>query len=211
MGHKASVRGGKASRRPSAKAPTAPRLPTESNTDSAPIARIWKAASRKWARVSRVRPRQANLMSGPSDRTVQMQNAVISNTDTGRRVTDNSITAQYLCNLGAPSNPPPPGWDGAYNLTNNSCYNATLYSTNTTLRLRVNSRAVPGHYQATARFQAQYGGVNYGNPVAVTYNFMVLPKASFTPTPPGSFPEIAGLATWQSNMVNPTPYQIGRA
>ena len=149
---------------------------------------------------------QANLMSGPSDRTVQIQNVVISNTDTGRRVTDNSVTAQYLCNLGAPSNPPPPGWDGAYNLTNNSCYNATLYSTNTTLRLRVNSRAVPAHYQATARFQAQYGGVNYGNPVAVTYNFMVLPKASFTPTPPGSFPEIAGLATWQSNMVNPTPY-----
>jgi hypothetical protein len=55
---------------------------------------------------------QANLMSGPSNRLVQMQNAVITNSDTGQAVTDNSITAQYLCALNAPSNPPPPGWDG---------------------------------------------------------------------------------------------------
>ena len=148
---------------------------------------------------------QANLMSGPANRIVQMQNAVITNTDTGRQVTDNSITAQYLCGLNAPSNPPPAGWDGSYNPSNKSCSNGTIYSINTTLRLRVNSQAVPGHYQFTARFQAQYGG-NYGNPVAVAYNFMVLPTASFTPTPPSSFPAIAGLATWQSNMVSPTPY-----
>src|SRR5664279_5678101 len=50
---------------------------------------------------------QANLMSGPANRMVQMQNAVITNTDTGRQVTDNSITAQYLCGLNAPSNPLP--------------------------------------------------------------------------------------------------------
>ena len=49
-------------------------------------------------------------------------------------------------------------------------------------------------------------GGYYGNPVAVIYNFMVLPTASFTPSPPRSFPAIAGLATWQSNMTNPTPY-----
>ena len=147
---------------------------------------------------------QANLMSGPTNRMVQMQNPVITNTDTERQVTDNSITAQYLRHLGAPSNPPV-GWDGAYN-ANKSCYNGTVNSMNTTLRLRVNSQAVRGHYQFAARFQAQCGGVNYCNPVAVTYNFVVLPTASFTPTPPSSFHEIAGLATWQSNMVSPTPY-----
>ncbi len=149
---------------------------------------------------------QANLMSGPSYYVVQMQNAVITDIDTGRQVTDNSITAQYLCHFIAPSNPPPAGWDGNYNPTTNSCYNGTIYSTPTMVRLRVNSQAVAGHYQFTARFQAEYGGIYYGNPVAVTYNFMVLPTASFTPTPPSSFPEIAGLATWESNMVNATSY-----
>jgi hypothetical protein len=149
---------------------------------------------------------QANLMSGPSNRVVKMQNAIITNRDTGRPVTNNSITSQYLCGVNAPSSPPPPGWDGTYNPTTKSCSNGTIYSINTTLRLRVNSQAAPGHYQFTANFQAQYGGANYGNPVAVAYNFMVLPTASFTSTPPSSFPAIAGLATWQSNMVNPTPY-----
>lgn len=149
---------------------------------------------------------QANLMSGPSNRTVQMQNAVITNSDTGRPVTDNSLTAQYLCGVNAPSNPPPAGWDGNYNASAKSCSNGTLYSLNTMVRLRANSRAVPGHYQFTARFQAQYGGANDGNPVLVAYNFMVLPTASFTSTPPGSFPEIAGLRTWQNNMVNPIPH-----
>ena len=149
---------------------------------------------------------QANLMSGPSNRSVQMQNAVITNTDTGRQATDNSITAQYLCGLNSPSNPPPLGWDGNYNPATKSCSNGTVWSIPTAFRLRVNSQAVPGYYQFTARFQAHYGGVYYGNPVAVIYNFMVLPTASFTPSPPRSFPAIAGLATWQSNMTNPTPY-----
>ena len=45
---------------------------------------------------------QANLMSGPADRLVQMQNVVITNLDTGRQVTDNSITAQYLCHSDRP-------------------------------------------------------------------------------------------------------------
>lgn len=149
---------------------------------------------------------QANLMSGPASYKVQMQNAVITSKDTGRQVADNSITVQYLCYIDAPSNPPPAGWDGNYDSTNKSCYNGTTWGAPTMARLRVNSHAVAGHYQFTAKFQAQSGGVNYGNPVAVAYNFVVLPTASFTPTPPGSFPEIAGLATWQSNMVNPTPY-----
>jgi hypothetical protein len=149
---------------------------------------------------------QPNLMSGPTDRSAQMQNAVVTNLDTGRAVTDTSITAQYLCSDSTPSNPPPVGWDGDYKPASKTCYNATVYNMPTMVRLRVNSQAVPGHYQFTARFQGQYGGVYYGSPVAVAYNFMVLPTASFTPTPPSSFPEIAGLATWQSNMVNSTPY-----
>jgi hypothetical protein len=149
---------------------------------------------------------QANLMSGPPYYKVQMQNAVITNKDTGRQVTNNSITVQYLCYIDAPSNPPPPGWDGDYDPTYKSCYNGTIWSTPTMSRLRVNSRATPGRYQFTATFRAQYGGVYYGNPVPVTYNFTVLPTASFKPTPPASFPEIAGLMTWQSNMVNPIPY-----
>jgi hypothetical protein len=149
---------------------------------------------------------QPNLMSGPTDRSAQMQNAVITNLDTGRPVTDTSITAQYLCGYDTPSNPPPAGWDGVYNPSSKTCYNGTVYSRPTMVRLRANSRTVPGHYQFTARFQGQYGGVYYGNPVAVAYSFMVLPTASFTSTPPSSFSEIAGLATWQSNMANPTPY-----
>ena len=148
---------------------------------------------------------QPNLLSGPADRLVQMQNVVITNLDTGRQVTDNSITAQYLCSLTAPSNPPPSGWDGGYS-SNKTCSNGTIYSTNTTLRLRVNSQAAPNHYRFTAKFQAQYGGTNYGNPVTVTYNFTVLPTASFTPTPPTSFPAIAGLSAWENNMANPDPY-----
>ncbi|HUI84378.1 MAG TPA: hypothetical protein VL240_09150 [Candidatus Binatia bacterium] len=145
---------------------------------------------------------QPNLMSGPPDALVIMQNVVITNLDTGGQVTDNSITAQYLCDFTAPSNPPPQDWDGNYS-SDNVCYNGTIYSINTTVRLRVNSQAVPGHYQFTASFQAQENGSNDGNPVPVTYNFTVLPTASFVPTPPTVFPAIPGLATWQSNMVNP--------
>ncbi len=73
-------------------------------------------------------------------------------------VTDNSITAQYLCDLDAPSNPPPAGWDGDYNPANEACSNGTLYTTNSTVRLRVNSQAVPGHYQFAANFQGQLNG-----------------------------------------------------
>src|SRR5579863_6400207 len=148
---------------------------------------------------------QPNLLSGPSNYEVQMQNVVTTNLDTGQPVTDNSITAQYLCGLNMPSNPPPQGWDGSYSLSA-TCSNGTIYSTNTTLRLRVNSQAVPGHYQFAGNFQATYGGVNYGNPSVVNYNFTVLPTASFVPTPPTSFPTISNLQAWQDNMLNPVPY-----
>jgi hypothetical protein len=150
---------------------------------------------------------QANLMSGPTNMMVEMQNVVITNTDNGQVVNDNSITAQYLCGYDAPSNPPPSGWDGDYDPRNQDCSNGTLYSINEALRLRVNSAAVPGHYQFTGQFQAEYGGTNYGSPFPVTYNFVVLPTASFTPTPPTIFPAIANQAAWESNMVNANPYQ----
>jgi len=149
---------------------------------------------------------QANLLSGPSTDMVQMQNVVITNLDTGQQVVNNSISAQYLCDLTAPSSPPPANWDGHYG-AGKICYNGTLYSINTTLRLRVNSQAVPGHYQFSAKFQAQTSSGNDGNPVVVTYKFTVLPTASLTPAPPSTFPAIAGLADWQNNMANPVPYQ----
>ena len=145
---------------------------------------------------------QANLMSGSPQALVYMENPMITNLDTGQVVTDNSITAQYLCDLDAPSNPPPQNWDGNYNPQTEACYNGTLYSSNTTLRLRVNSQAVPGHYQFAGTFQGQLNGMDSGNSTAVTYNFTVLPTASFTPTPPSSFPAIPALSTWQNNMVN---------
>jgi hypothetical protein len=149
---------------------------------------------------------QANLMSGPPDRLVQMQNVVITNTDTGQPVTDSSITAQFLCGYDSPSNPPPSDWDGNYNPQSQACSNGTLYSINEALRLRVSSQAVPGNYQFTASFQAEYGGSNFGDPVAVTWNFVVLPTARFVSTPPTQFPPIANLAAWESNMVNDQPY-----
>jgi hypothetical protein len=148
---------------------------------------------------------QANLLSGPSDRIVQMQEAKIVNLDSGRQVTNNSINAQYLCSLAAPSNPPPANWDGDYT-AGNICYNGTLATINTALRLRVNSQATPGHYQFTAKFQGRSGGANSGNPVAVAYNFTVLPTAAFTPNSPKSYPDVPGLAAWQNNMTNPNPY-----
>jgi hypothetical protein len=144
---------------------------------------------------------QSELLSGPSQALVIMENVVITNLDTGQVVTDNSITAQYLCDLDASSNPPPQGWDGDYNSQTEACYNGTLYSANSTVRLRVNSQAVPGHYQFAANFQGQLNGQNAGS-FAMTYNFTVLPTASFTPTPPTTFPAIANLSTWQNNMVN---------
>ena len=145
---------------------------------------------------------QANLMAGSQYAVVVMQSPVITNLDTGQIVTDNSITAQYLCGLDGPSNPPPQGWDGDYNPASEACYNAAIYSTNSTLRLRANSQAVPGHYQFTGTFQGQVNGSDQGSSVAITYNFTVLPTASFTATPPSNFPAIPGLSTWQTNMVN---------
>jgi len=145
---------------------------------------------------------QANLLSGSPQAVVVMENVMITNLDTGQPVTNGSITTQYLCDLDAPSNPPPLGWDGDYDLANEACYNATLYSTNSTIRLRVNSQAVPGHYQFFANFQGQLGGTDAGSAVPITYNFTVLPTASFTPTPPTTFPAIPGLSTWQNNMIN---------
>ncbi len=117
-------------------------------------------------------------------------------------MTNNSITAQYLCGLDAPSNPPPQGWDGDYDPITEACSNGAIYSTNTTLRLRANSHAVPGHYQVAASFQGQLNGQNAGHPVSLTYNFTVLPTASFTATPPTTFPAIPGISTWENNMVN---------
>jgi hypothetical protein len=145
---------------------------------------------------------QANLLSGPDDGVVVMRNVVITNTDTGRPVTNFSVTAQYLCDLSAPSNPPPPGWDGSYR-EEGICYNGTVYNINTTLRIRANSKAVPGHYSFSGQFQAQEDGQNDGNPVNVTYNFTVLPTASFAPTAPSSYPPIPNRSTWETNMVNP--------
>ena len=146
---------------------------------------------------------QANQMSGPLGAVVQMLNPVITNLDTGKIVTNNTVTVQYLCGLDAPSNPPPQGWDGDY-FADEACSNASVYSSNSTLRIRVNSQAVPGHYQFTGSFQGELNGNNAGNPVNVTYNFTILPAASFTATPPTSFPAIPGLSTWQTNMINPT-------
>jgi hypothetical protein len=143
---------------------------------------------------------QANQLDGPPGAVVIMESPVITNLDTGQIVTNNSITAQYLCDLDSPSNPPPQGWDGDYN-SSELCYNGTLFSINTTLRLRVNSQAVPGHYQFTGNFQGQLNGQNAGN-VNIAYNFTVLPTASFTATPPTTFPAIAGIDTWNNNMVN---------
>jgi hypothetical protein len=148
---------------------------------------------------------QANLLSGPTSRMVQMENVAITDLDTGQQVTNNSISPQYLCDLAAPSNPPPSNWDGDY-VPGANCSNGTLASINTTLRLRVNSQAVPGHYQFKGNFQATYGGVNYGNPVAVAYNFTVLPTAAFASKTPTTFPAISGVSTWQNNMANPNPY-----
>ncbi len=150
---------------------------------------------------------QPNLLSGPTNMMVEMQNVVITNLSTGQPVTDNSITTQFLCGYDAPSNPPPAGWDGDYNSTGQDCSNGTLYSINEALRIRVNSQAVPGNYQFTGQFQADYGGVNYGSPVPITYNFTVLPTASFVATPPATFPAIPNLAAWQNNMQAENPYQ----
>ena len=149
---------------------------------------------------------QPNLLSGPSYMLVQMQTPVITNLDTGQVVSDGSLTTEYLCSYDAPSNPPPPSWDGDYNDASKTCSNGTLNSINSALRIRANSAAVPGHYQFTGAFQAQYAGVFYGTPVQVAYNFTVLPTASFIPTPPTTFPAIANLANWQNNMANQTPY-----
>ena len=146
---------------------------------------------------------QANLMSGSPQALVVMENPMITNLDTGQVVTDNSLTPQYLCDLDAPSNPPPQNWDGDYNPNSEACSNAVVYSTNTTLRVRANSHAVPGHYKFTASFQGQLNGQNAGTPVTITYNFNVLPTASFTATTPTNFPAIPGRSTWETNMLNP--------
>src|SRR5262249_30268448 len=103
-------------------------------------------------------------------------------------------------------NPPPDGWDGDYSDTSKACSNATLYSINTATRIRVNSRAVPGHYRFSANFQATIGGTDFGNPVVINYDFTVLPTATFTATAPTDFPPIANQPAWESNMAALTPY-----
>ncbi len=143
---------------------------------------------------------QNNLLSGPPGAWVTMQSPQITDLDTGQVVTNGTITAQYLCDFTAPSNPPPPGWDGNYN-AQSLCYNGTMANINTAIRVRVNSQAVPGHYQFSANFQGYLSEQN-SNPVPVAYNFTVLPTASFIPTPPATFPPIPGRSTWENNMVN---------
>ena len=145
---------------------------------------------------------QPQLLSGPVS-NLQMTNATVTSGVGGQAVS--TITAVHLCGLKAPSNTPPAGWDGNYYTSGNTvgiCYNSNSASWGTYVRLRVSSAASPGPYQFNATFQATNGG----SPVHVTWNFTVLPTASFVATPPANSPPIAGLATWQSNMVNPTPY-----
>ena len=148
---------------------------------------------------------QANLMSGPPDKMVQMRNIVITNLDTGQQVTDGSITGAVSVRLRFAFQSSASDWDGDYS-SSLACSNATLYSINTATRLRVNSQAVPGHYQFSANFQATLGGTDFGNPVAINYNFTVLPTANFVATPPTTFPPITNQAAWENNMENQTPY-----
>lgn len=144
-----------------------------------------------------------SLLSGPVNNVI-MQNATVTNLSNGQRVS--TITPVHLCGLKAHSNPPPPGWDGNY-FSNGLCYNSNAASWGSYLRLRVSANAVPGQYQFTATFQAKSAsGAAQGAAVPVTWNFTVLPTASFIPTPPTNFPQISALATWQSNMANPVPY-----
>src|SRR3974390_289485 len=138
------------------------------------------------------------LLSGPVS-GLAMRNATVTSISTGQPVS--TITPIHLCGLGAPSNPPPQGWDGNY-YTDGYCWNANAASGGTYLRLRVSANAIPGTYRFTATFQAGNGGA----PVPMTWDFTVLPTASFAPSPPASSPPISALAAWQSNMVNPIPY-----
>ena len=82
------------------------------------------------------------------------------------------------------------------------CYNADDLQHQLDAAAAGESQAVPGHYQFTGTFQGQLNGSESGNSVTITYNFTVLPTASFTATPPTNFPAIPGLSTWQTNMVN---------
>jgi hypothetical protein len=145
---------------------------------------------------------QPQLLSGPVS-NLKMLNPVVTNVSTGLSVS--TITPVHLCDLRAPSNPPPQGWDGTYYTTGSSaglCWNANAISWGTYLRLRVSSSAAPGQYQFSATFQV----TGSGQQIPVTWNFTVLPTASFIPTPPANSPQLGALATWQSNMVNATPY-----
>ena len=145
-----------------------------------------------------------NLLSGPTGMVI-MQNATVINLATGQAVS--TITPVHLCALTASSNPPPSGWDGNY-YGSGQCWNANYAGGGTYLRLRVSANAVPGQYKFTANFQAgsQPTGAPMGSAVPVSWTFTVLPTAAFIPTPPTSSPVLAGLAAWQSNMANPTPY-----
>jgi hypothetical protein len=141
---------------------------------------------------------QPALLRGPVSNLV-MQSPTVTNLSTGQAVS--TITPIHLCSLRSQYMPPPQGWDGTY-YTDGKCYNDNAASWGSSVRLRVSANAVPGQYRFTATFKATIGG----NPVPVTWNFTVLPTASFIPTPPSSSPQISALPTWQSNMVNPVPY-----
>jgi hypothetical protein len=136
------------------------------------------------------------LLSGPVKGLI-MTGPTVTSASTGKTVS--TITPVHLCGLKAPSNPVPVGWDGNIAI-NGLCYNANSISWGTYVRLRVSSAAVPGQYTFKATFQAG------GTLVVVSWTFTVLPTATFSPTPPSSSPQLSGLATWQSNMVNPNPY-----
>ncbi len=177
------------------------------NASGAPVATLWPAGAKSVYQGDATRnpsyndlyfALQPQLLSGPVS-NLTMQNPVVTNLGTGLPVS--TITPVHLCGLKAPSNPPPQGWDGNY-FANGLCSLANAASWGSFVRLRVSSNAVPGQYQFSATFKVSVGGPL----VPVTWVFTVLPTASFIPTPPATSPQLAALATWQSNMVNPTPY-----
>jgi hypothetical protein len=73
------------------------------------------------------------------------------------------------------------------------------------IRVRIPSQAAPGDYTLYARLQMYSdggGAVPVGSPIEVTWPFTVYPKASFTATPPSSYPPIPALSTWQKTMTS---------
>ncbi len=73
------------------------------------------------------------------------------------------------------------------------------------LAVRVPSDAPAGSYTLNATLQpySDWGAtVAVGTPIDFTWHFTVYPPASFTATPPHSYPPIPALDAWQSNMIS---------